>query len=214
MLFRPFPFPYYFEELYRFIHQLEQFDQQLLLSLTSIQQKQIYENKFQLLTTQIPSLLLSLHTQQGHELLMPYILDAFRHSIYGIRCIYSLFNSVATIFGPDESRKQLLTLIQSALNPEKTTIYHWRCFTRRFIIQLIARFTLTKFLHSFSVLLVEACSGFKDEINLNDETNDSNLEIDDINIERSDTITPQDCDSNLSEVKKQKTFFSKINFYF
>jgi len=207
LLFRPFPFPYYFEELYRFIHQLEQYDQQLLLSLTSIQQKQIYENKFQLLTTQIPSLLLSLHTQQGHELLMPYILDAFRHSIYGIRCIYSLFNSVATIFGPDESRKQLLTLIQSALNPEKTTIYHWRCFTRRFIIQLIARFTLTKFLHSFSILLVEACSGFKDEINLNDETNDSNLEIDDINIERSDTITPQDCDSNLSEVKKTKNIF-------
>ncbi len=215
MLFRPFPFPYYFEELYRFIHQLEQFDQQLLLSLTSFQQKQIYENKFQLLITQIPSLLLSLHTQQGHELLMPYILDAFRHSIYGIRCIYSLFNCVAAIFGPDESRKQLLTLIQSALNPEKTTIYHWRCFTRRFIIQLIARFTLTKFLHSFSILLIEACSGFKDEINLNDETNDSNLETDDINNERLDTITPQDSDSNLSEVKprkKENKFYLKIIF--
>ncbi len=201
MLFRPFPFPFFFEELYRFIHQLEQFDQQLLLNLTSIQQKQIYENKFQLLLTQIPSLLLSLHTQQGHELLMPYILDAFRHSIYGIRCIYSLFNPVAAILGPDETRKQLLTLIQSALNPEKTTIYHWRCFTRRFIIQLIARFTLSKFLYSFPILLIEACSGFKDEIiNPNDDINDSNIETDDnINNERSDTIIPQDYDSNVSE---------------
>jgi hypothetical protein len=127
---------------------------------------------------------------------MPYILDAFRHSIYGIRCIYSLFNPVAVILGPDESRKQLLTLIQLALNPEKTTIYHWRCFTRRFIIQLIARFNLTKFLSSFPILLVEACSGFKDEINFND---DFNHEIEDINNERSDITTPQDYEPNLSE---------------
>lgn len=213
MLFRPFPFPFYFEELYRFIHQIEQFDQQLLLNLSSSQQKQIYENKFHLLITQIPSLLLSLHTQQGHELLMPYILDAFRHSIYGIRCIYSLFNSISTILGPDETRKQLLTLIQSALNPEKTTIYHWKCFTRRFIIQLIARFTLTKFLQSFPVLLIEACSGFKDEIIQTDEANDSNIETDEISNERSDTITPQDYEQNLPEVKKI-FFFSIFDFCF
>jgi hypothetical protein len=203
--FRPFPFPFYFEEVYRFIHQLEQLDQQLLLNLSSFQQKQIYENKYQLLLTQIPSLLLSLHTQQGHELLMPYILDAFRHPIYGIRCIYSLFNPVAVVLGPEESRKQLLPLIQSALNPEKTTIHHWRCFTRRFIIQLIARFNLIKFLHSFPALIVEACSGFKDEINLTDDT-------DEINNERSDTITAQDYDPNHLEVKTKTTIFSKFIF--
>ncbi|CAF3336683.1 unnamed protein product [Rotaria sp. Silwood1] len=203
----PFPFPFYFEELYRFIHQFEQFDQQLLLNLTSAQQKQIHDNKFYLLLTQIPSLLLSLHTQQGHELLMPYILHGFHQSIYGIRCIYSLFNPVAVVLGPDESRRQLLTLIQSALNPEKTTIYHWRCFTRRFIIQLIARFNLTKFLQCFPILLIEACSGFKDEINMkieidddnnnNNNTNDSNVETDDNTNERSDTIIPQDYDANV-----------------
>ena len=132
---------------------------------------------------------------------MPYILDAFRHPIYGIRCIHSLFNPVATILGPEETRKQLLTLIQSTLNPEKTTIHHWRCFTRRFIIQLIARFTLTKFLQSFPILLIEACSGFKDEITLTDDTTESIAESEDSNIERSETIIPQDSDSAHSEVR-------------
>ncbi|CAF2861340.1 unnamed protein product [Rotaria sp. Silwood2] len=204
----PFPFPFYFEELYRFIHQFEQFDQQLLLDLTSAQQKQIHDNKFYLLLTQIPSLLVSLHTQQGHELLMPYILHGFRQPIYGIRCIYFLFNPVAVVLGPDESRRQLFTLIQSALDPDKTTIYHWRCFTRRFIIQLIARFNLAKFLQCFPILLVEACAGFKDEINLkieieddnnNNNSSDSNIETDDNTNERSDTIIPQDYDTNIFE---------------
>ncbi|CAF5181149.1 unnamed protein product, partial [Rotaria sp. Silwood1] len=90
----------------------------------------------------------------------------------------------------------------------KTTIYHWRCFTRRFIIQLIARFNLTKFLQCFPILLIEACSGFKDEINMkieidddnnnnNNNTNDSNVETDDNTNERSDTIIPQDYDANV-----------------
>lgn len=145
---------------------------------------------------------------------MPYILDAFRHSIYGIRCIYALFNPISVVLGPDESRRQLLTLIQSALNPEKTTIYHWRCFTRRFIIQLIARFSLAKFLHSFPILLIEACSGFKDEINLKTEidddisnTSDTNTEIDDTSNERPDKITTQDYDPNIFEVKTKTTVF-------
>ncbi|CAF0761079.1 unnamed protein product [Rotaria sordida] len=214
----PFPFPFYFEELYRFIHQFEQFDQQLLLNLTSIQQKQIHDNKFYLLLTQIPSLLLSLHTQQGHELLMPYILHGFRQPIYGIRCIYSLFNPIAIVLGPDESRRQLLTLIQSALNPDKTTIYHWRCFTRRFIIQLIARFNLTKFLQCFPILLIEACSGFKDEINLrieidddsNNTTSDSNVETDDTSNERSDTLTPQDYDTSAFEANEDQQHSSNL----
>ena len=140
---------------------------------------------------------------------MPYILHAFRHPIYGIRCIYSLFNPVAVILGPDESRKQLLTLIQSALNPEKMTIYHWRCFTRRFLIQLIARFGLMKFLQIFPILLIEVCSGFKDEIYLktapDDKNNimiDSNLKAEDtICTERTNTITSQDYETNIFEVK-------------
>ncbi|UJR33618.1 hypothetical protein I4U23_021053 [Adineta vaga] len=198
----PLSFPYYFEELYRFIHQLEQFDQQLLLTTTSIEQKLLYDRKFQLLLTQIPSLLISLHTQQGHDLLMPYILDAFRHPIYGIRCIYFLFNPFAIVLGPEETRRHLLTLIQSALNPERTTIYHWRCFTRRFIIQLIARFSLTKFLQSIPILLIEACSGFKDEINLKTEIDDenssnSNNETDEISNEQSDTANSSDYDTPL-----------------
>jgi hypothetical protein len=179
-----------------------------LLNLSPVQQKQIHDHKYQFLLTQIPSLLLSLHTQHGQELFMPYILDAFRHPIYGIRCIYSLFNPVATMLGPDETRKHLLTLIQSALNPEKTTIHHWHCFTRRFIIQLIARFGLAKFLLSFPLLLIEACSGFKDEINVVDEISESSIESDDISNERSDTVTPQDNDSNISEVKHKLTSFS------
>ena len=139
---------------------------------------------------------------------MPYILDACRHPLYGIRCLYALFNPVATILGPEETRKHFLTLIQSALNPEKTTIYHWSCFTRRFIIQLIARFTLTKFLQNFSLLLIEACSGFKDEINLNEEINESTPESNDVNNERSDTLTPQDSDSHSSEVETTPLFSS------
>ncbi|CAF3326369.1 unnamed protein product [Rotaria socialis] len=206
----PFPFPFYFEELYRIVHQFEQFDQQLLLNLTSYQQKQIHDNKLYLLLTQVPSLLLSLHTQQGHELLMPYIFHAFRQPIYGVRCIYSLFNPISVVLGPDESRRQLLSLIQSALNPDRTTVYHWRCFTRRFITQLIARFNLTKFLQSFPILLIEACSGFKDEINLkieidddNTNTSDSNIENDDPTNERSDTIIPQDYDTNALEANDE-----------
>jgi hypothetical protein len=205
--FRPLPFPFYFEELYRFVHQYEQYDQQLLVSVTSSQQKKIHEKRFQLILTQIPPLLLSLHTQHGHELLMPYILDAFRHPIYGVRCVYSLFNPVAVVLGPDESRKQLLTLIQSVLNPEKTTIHHWRCFTRRFIIQLIARFSLNKFLNSFPILLIEACSGFKDEIvtktDSNDDTSstsDSNTDADETSVEGSDTATAPEQDLNMFEV--------------
>jgi hypothetical protein len=142
---------------------------------------------------------------------MPYILDAFRHPIYGIRCIYFLFNPITAVLGPDESRKQLLTLIQSALNPEKTTIYHWRCFTRRFLIQLIARFGLTKFLQTFPIFLIEACSGFKDEINLKTEidddnniTNDSNTETEDNITERSDTNIPLNYDTIPTEVRRRK----------
>ena len=215
--FRPLPFPFYFEELYRFIHQYEQHDQQLLLTVTSSQQKKIYEKRFQLLLTQVPALLLSLHTQHGHELLMPYILDAFRHPIYGVRCVYSLFNPVAVVLGPEESRKQLLPLLQSVLNPEKTTLHHWRCFTRRFIIQLIARFSLNKFLNSFPMLLVEACSGFKDEIVTKTDSDDDNsstsgslTDADDTSVERSDTTTTPEYEVNVFEVgKTDSVAFSK-----
>jgi hypothetical protein len=152
---------------------------------------------------------------------MPYILDAFRHPIYGIRCIYSLFNPIAVVLGPDESRKHLLSLIQSSLNPDKTTNYHWRCFTRRFIIQLIARFSLAKFLNSFPMLLVEACSGFKDEINLkteidddNSNTSDSTIETDENINERLEKPNPSDSDSNLGEVKRKQYIFFDIYFYY
>ena len=138
---------------------------------------------------------------------MPYILDAFRHPIYGVRCVYSLFNPVSVVLGPEESRKQLLPLIQSVLNPEKTTPQHWRCFTRRFIIQLIARFSLNKFLNSFPILLVEACSGFKDEIVTRTEsdddsssTGDSNTDADETLTERSDTVSATEYDLNVFEV--------------
>jgi hypothetical protein len=148
---------------------------------------------------------------------MPYILDAFRHPIYGIRCIYSLFNPIAVVLGPDESRKHLLSLIQSSLNPEKTTMYHWHCFTRRFIIQLIARFSLTRFLNSFPALLVEACSGFKDEINLKTEIDDDNSNTSDSNTETEETINerldkniPQDSDGNLLEVKTNCLFLNSF----
>ena len=201
------PFPFYFEELYRFVHQYEQYDQQLLVSLTTSQQKKIHEKRFQLIFTQIPPLLLSLHTQHGHELLMPYILDAFRHPIYGVRCVYLLFNPVSVVLGPEESRKQLLPLIQSVLNPEKTTLHHWRCFTRRFVIQLIARFSLNKFLNSFPILLVEACSGFKDDIvtrtesdDDNSSTGDSTTDADETSTERSDTVSATEYDLNIFEV--------------
>lgn len=138
---------------------------------------------------------------------MPYIFDAFRHPVYGIRSISNLFNPVATILGPDESRKQLLPIIQTALNPEKTTNYHWHCFTRRFQIQLIARFGLNKYLQIFPILLIEACSGFKDETNiLIEDANESNSDADESNHDRSDTITPQDCDSNTSDVKLEIGF--------
>ena len=208
---RPLPFPFYFEELYRFLHQFEQLDQQLLLVTIASQQEQIHEKKLHLLLTLIPSLLMSLHTQHGHELLMPYILDAFRHPIYGIRCIYTLFNPIAAVLGPEETRRQLLPLLQSALNPEKTTIHHWRCFTRRFVIQLIARFSLSKFLQSFPILLIEACSGFKDDIvsrtDVDDEqshASDSIAEIDEGNNTRSDTMVLPDSDSRPSEVNTGK----------
>ncbi|CAF1331576.1 unnamed protein product [Adineta ricciae] len=199
------PFPYYFEELYRFIHQLEQYDQQLLLTTNSIEQKLLHDRKFQLLLAQVPSLLISLHTQQAHDLLMPYVLDAFRHPIYGVRCIYFLFNPLAVVLGPEDTRRHLLTLIQSTLNPERTTIYHWRCFTRRFIIQLVARFGLAKFLQSFPLLLIEACSSFKDEISLKTDVDDENNttandainETDEISNEQPDTANPSDYDTTF-----------------
>jgi hypothetical protein len=192
------------------VHQLEQYDQQLLLSLTSIQEKQIQEKKYHLLLTQLPSLLLALHTQHAHELLMPYILDAFRHTIYGVRCIHMLFNPVALVLGPDESRKQLMSIIQSTLNPERTTAHQWRCFSRQFIIQLIARFTLARFLHAFPILLIEACSGFKDEfftrIDSDDDTHsasDSNTDTDETSTERTDTSIGQDYHVNSIEVNNK-----------
>ena len=139
---------------------------------------------------------------------MPYILDACRHPIYGIRCIYTLFNPIAAVLGPEETRRQLLPLLQSALNPEKTTVHHWRCFTRRFVIQLIARFSLSKFLQSFPILLIEACSGFKDDIvsraDVDDEQShagESTADIDESNTTRSNTMVLPDSDSRLSEVR-------------
>ncbi len=85
-------------------------------------------------------------------------------------------------------------------------MYHWRCFTRRFIIQLIARFTLPRFLQSFSILLIEACSGFKDEITLFEETNESSPESEEMPNERSDIINAQEADPNLAEVNEMKLF--------
>ena len=201
--FRPIPFPFYFEELYRFLHQIEQYDQQLL-NASTFHKKKITERKYQLLISQIPTLLLTMSTQNGHELLMSYIFDAFRDPNFGVRCIYTMFNSVALVLGPDESRKQLLPWIQSVLNPEKPTTFHWRCFTRRFIIQLIARFNLLKFLNSFPIFIIEACSGFKDEIYLKTETEEStddlNQTMTDMNFESLDTSPQSEWRNNLFEV--------------
>lgn len=177
------------------------------MTTSSTQQRKIYEKKYQLLINQLPPLLLALQPQHDYELLMPYILDAFRHPHYGVRCIYAFFNPVATVLGPDEARKQLLPLIQLVLNPDRTTIHHWRCFTRRFIIQLIARFGLNKFLASFPFPLIEASSGFKDDIFVKAEadddtsnTSDSNTDVEFTLAERTESIIEQDYEGAMFEV--------------
>lgn len=153
-----------------------------------------------------------MHTQNHHELLMPYIFDAFRDPNYGARCLYVLFNPVATVLGVEESRKLLIPVIQNVFNPERTTVHHWRCFTKRFITQMIARFGLSKFLNSFSMLLIEACSGFKDELSIktdiNAENNDPNSNIKDKTMESAASILSCDDNQILVEVRPFCELFS------
>jgi hypothetical protein len=71
------------------------------------------------------------------------------------------------------------------------------------------------------MLLVEACSGFKDEINLkteidddNSNTSDSTIETDENINERLEKPNPSDSDSNLGEVKRKQYIFFDIYFYY
>ncbi|CAF1631106.1 unnamed protein product, partial [Didymodactylos carnosus] len=164
----PLPFPFYFDDLYRFLHEFELIDREIARQHDNIIiQRRLYCKKVNLLTKSIPNLLLSMQTH-NYELLLPYILDSFRHPVYGVQIIYELFNSTALVLGPDECRKHLLPLILTLLNPDKCSAYHWRLFSKNFLIQLISRFGLNRFLNNFTVLIIEACSGFKDSFQLID----------------------------------------------
>lgn len=98
---------------------------------------------------------------EGMELVCPYIVQLFEDINSGVQAAWSLFNVVSQALGPRSTGVQFLPLITRLMDNDCLTPKHMKLYHRSFIIQLIVRLGLARFIKFFIPILIEAVAGYK-----------------------------------------------------
>lgn len=154
----PFPFPEYFQKLYRIVCECFKFDPEILdlsVPVTEVKTCCLHFGR-----------LLPLLNSEGIQLTIPYVTRLLRQNVSAAYSAWTLTNVTGEVLGPTQTAHHLLSHLMALYDSEGTTSKHIKFYHRSFLLQLIVRLGLQCFLANFSTLLVEAVSGYKDYVPL------------------------------------------------
>lgn len=152
-------FPVYFENLHTYLTKIKSLS--FYASPNSNGVNGQVENQKVFLLTNLLTRISHRMGSDGLSLVIPHILELLRNHVSSVQCAWSLFYPVAQALGPSASAQHLLPPLASLFDTEETTVKYLKIYHRSFINQLIVRLGLEVFLNTFSTLLIEAVSGYK-----------------------------------------------------
>lgn len=152
-------FPVYFENLHTYLTKMKSLS--VDSSPDSVEVNGQVENQKVFLLSNVLTRISYRMGPDGLNLVIPHILELLRNHVSSVQCAWSLFYPVAQALGPSASAQHLLPPLMSLFDTEETTVKYLKIYHRSFINQLIVRLGLEVFLNTFSTLLIEAVSGYK-----------------------------------------------------
>ncbi|XP_066279780.1 WD repeat-containing protein 81-like [Branchiostoma lanceolatum] len=145
----PFPFPLYFPKLHQYLSQHVQQER-------SVQQ-------VNLVTKWLPDLLPEL-SQEGLELLLPYVVSLLESPKSGADATICIFDIFAQYLGPAMTSRKLLRPLTNLMDHGNVSLSYVKLFHRTFLLQLLVRFGLQTFLGQIVGLIVEATADLRDPL--------------------------------------------------
>ena len=113
----------------------------------------------------------------GLGLILPYVEELLNgNDTMAVQSAWSLFFPVSQAIGLTKTTQHLLQPLVNIFDTDQTNVKFLKIYHRSFLNQLIIRFGLETFLNSFSTLLVEAVSGYKN-FSSSVEENEKRLEV-------------------------------------
>lgn len=172
LLVQPFsniiPFPPYFSDLFKIINDMKEVDREIELQVNDIlkskEKAQIAKN---LSRKKVDVLEMYLKknrgkiSEEGYELLLPYIKELFEDPKTTVQAAWSLFGIVGKELGPNALGRNLMPYLIQIFSGEASSPKHMKLYHRSFLVQLLLNLGLETFLTNFCTLLVEAVAGYK-----------------------------------------------------
>ena len=208
------PFPEYFGELYSVLSQIKEVEQEIITEKEDLTKSKQEKGKIEKVLARKKVELLEKFlkrnygkiSQEGYELILPYIEELFQDQYTTVQAAWSLLNIVGKDLGPQQTAKALLPYLTKLLSGEGTTPKHMKLYHRSFLVQALLRLGLEKFLVHFATLLVEAVAGYKDFVSIegaptqevDEEEEEASVLIGEA--EKSyDSVESQDTDQDISD---------------
>lgn len=172
LLVQPFsniiPFPPYFTGLFKVLNEMKEIDREIELEVSDISklkeklkiEKNMSRKKVDVLETYLKKNRGKI-TEEGYELLLPYIKELFQDPKTTVQAAWSLFGIVGKELGPFELGRHLMPFLIQIFSGEATSPKHMKLYHRSFLVQLLLSLGLETFLTNFCTLLVEAVAGYK-----------------------------------------------------
>ena len=210
------PFPEYFPDLYTMLTQIKDIDKEIVLVREDLTKHKPERRKIEKVLARKKVELIEKFlkrncghiSEEGYELILPYIEELFQAEDTMVQAAWSLLNIVGKDLGPSHVAKTLLSYLTRLFNGENTTPKHMKLYHRTFLVQILLRLGLEKFLVHFATLLVEAVAGYKDFVAEDGNASQEDLEEGEVEetemLMRSErkvheTIEAQDTDPDTAE---------------
>ncbi|XP_021379977.1 WD repeat-containing protein 81-like isoform X2 [Mizuhopecten yessoensis] len=166
------PFPKYFPDLYTCLCRLKvkdsdieqirwssnypSYEKQKVIKIIAREKVKILQNFLETFQGHL--------SQEGLELLLPYLEDLFRNDITAIPAAWSLFNLIGQEIGPKETSTRFLQHLVKLFSSDTPSPKLMKIYHKTFLIQMLLRLGLQTFLSNFATLLVEAVAGYKNYV--------------------------------------------------
>lgn len=164
------PFPDYFADLYSVLSQIKDIEQEIIVEKEDLTKPKPEKRKMEKVLARKKVELIEKFlkrnfgkiSQEGYELILPYVEELFQDKDTTVQAAWSLLNIVGKDLGPKRVAKALLPYLTRLLSGQDSTPKHMKLYHRTFLVQILLRLGLEKFLVHFATLLVEAVAGYKD----------------------------------------------------
>ncbi|KAK3578526.1 hypothetical protein CHS0354_007782 [Potamilus streckersoni] len=204
------PFPSYFANLYNCLQQFKDKDNEIEKVKMDMTKSKGERRKLIKVTARQKVALLEKYlvkyrgdlSEEGYEILLPYIEDLFQDPNTTVQAAWSLINLIGQDLGPKETSKRFLSYLSLIFIGEESTPNHMKLYHRTFLVQLLLRLGLDTFLTNFSTLLVEATAGYKDFVSCNNTGNLEEEEEDETaEGKEEEDVFVEDCHKEVSSIE-------------